>query len=206
MYLGPYNLYDVIKVGEMPTLEIIAIVYDLNKELNLSFEHNHLPLENNTINDCKDKNDKQVDLLYYSLRIVRLLQKENPDSSKRMNQLKYLSNTLDHFVNWYGDNQFIIPKKAPEIKWNKGIFSANQDFSIVTVGHETYELRPNQSKVVKLLFKNNVDELNGLSYREIARNSDLTSYGKLSNYFKDRPRVKDLFIHSKRSNKYTLII
>ena len=59
MYLGPYNLYDVIKVGEKPTLEIIAIVYDLNKELNLSFEHNHLPLENNTINDCKDKNDKQ---------------------------------------------------------------------------------------------------------------------------------------------------
>jgi hypothetical protein len=58
--------------------------------------------------------------------------------------------------------------------------------------------------VVGLLFKNLTDELDGLSYPELARELDLTSYGKLSNYFKDSPRVGDLFNHSRRNGKYTL--
>ena len=204
MYLEPYRLYDVINVSEKPTLEITVIVFDLNEKLNHSFQHNHFPLKDNSIEDCKDKNDRQVELLYFSLRKVRLLFKENPDSTKRKNQLEYLSNTLDHFVNWYDNNQLIIPKKAPELKWNKGIFFANQDFSIITIKDETYSLRPNQSKVVGLLFKNLTDELDGLSYPELARELDLTSYGKLSNYFKDSPRVGDLFNYSRRNGKYTL--
>ena len=204
MFLGPYNLWDIITVDEIPTLEITAIIFNLDEKLNHYFQHSHLPLKDNSIEYCKNENDKQVELLYFSISKVQLFFKGNPDSTKRKNQIEYLSNTLDHFVTWYDNNKLIIPKKAPELKWNKGIFFANQDFSIITIKDETYRLRTNQSKVVGLLFKNLTDELDGLSYPELARELDLTSYGKLSNYFKDLPRVGDLFNYSRRNGKYTL--
>jgi hypothetical protein len=204
MYLEPYRLYDVINVSEKPTLEITVIVFDLDEKLNHSFQHNHFPLKDNSIEDCKDKNDRQVELLYFSISKVKLFFKENPHSTKRKNQLEYLSNALDHFVNWYDKNKLIIPKRAPELKWNKGSFYANQDFSIITINDETYNLSPNQSKVVGLLFKNLYDELDGLSYRDIVRDIDLTRSGKLSNYFKDSPKVRNLFNFSRRTGKYSL--
>ena len=145
-----------------------------------------------------------LELLYFSLSKVKLFLKKNPDSTKRKNQLEYLSNTLDHFVNWYDKNKLIIPKRAPELKWNKGSFYANQDFSIITINDEKYNLSPNQSKVVGLLFKNLTDALDGLSYRDMVRETDLTRSGKLSNYFKGSPRVGDLFNYSRRTGEYSL--
>ena len=82
--------------------------------------------------------------------------------------------------------------------------SANKDFSKINLDNKQYRLRRNQSKVVKLLFDNLTDELDGHSYPEIARALDLTSTGKLSNYFKDSPRVGDVFNYSRSTGKYYL--
>ena len=204
MFLGPYTLFDIVEQNKETKFKIRIISFEIEELLNHTASDTYQPLNNNSLETCKNKNDRQVELLYFSISKVKLFFKENPDSTKRKNQIEYLSNTLDHFVNWYDDNKLIIPKRAPELKWNKGSFFANQDFSIITIKDETYSLRPNQSKVVGLLFKNLTDELDGLSYPELAKELDLTSSGKLSNYFKDSPRVRDLFNYSRRNGKYTL--
>ena len=107
-------------------------------------------------------------------------------------------------MNWYDKNQLIIPKRAPALKWNRGSFYANQDYSIITIYNKTYSLSPSQSKVVKLLFENLTNELDGLTYPELAKELDLTNNrvsSKLSNYFKGSPRVGDLFNYSRRTGK-----
>ena len=204
MNLGPYTLFDIDEQNEETQFKIRVINFEIEELLNHTASDTYLPLNNNSLETCKNKNDKQLELLYFSKSKVKLFFKENPDSTKRKNQLEYLSNTLDHFVNWYDKNKLIIPKRAPELKWNKGSFYANQDFSIITINDETYNLSPNQSKVVGLLFKNLYDELDGLSYRDIVRDIDLTRSGKLSNYFKDSPKVRNLFNFSRRTGKYSL--
>ena len=204
MFLGPYSLFDIVKRSDEEIFQICIISFDINESLKHTLTLNYQPLDNNILETCKNKNDRQVELLYFSLSKVKLFLKENPDSTKRKNQLEYLSNTLDHFVNWYDKNKLIIPKRAPEVKWNKGSFYANQDFSIITINDEKYNLSPNQSKVVGLLFKNLTDALDGLSYRDMVRETDLTHSGKLSHYFKGSPRVGDVFNYSRRTGKYSL--
>ena len=204
MFLGPFTLFDIVKRNDEEIFQICVISFDISESLKHTLTLNYQPLDNNSLEACKNKNDRQVELLYFSLSKVRLFLKENPDSTKRKNQLEYLSNTLDHFVNWYDKNKLIIPKRAPEVKWNKGSFYANQDFSIITINDDTYNLSPNQSKVVGLLFKNLTDALDGLSYRDMVKETDLTRSGKLSNYFKGSPRVGDLFNYSRRTGKYSL--
>ena len=161
--------------------QICVISFDISESLKHTLTLNYQPLDNNSLETCKNKNDRQVELLYFSLSKVKLFLKENPDSTKRKNQLEYLSNTLDHFVNWYDKNKLIIPNRAPEVKWNKGSFYANQDFSIITINDDTYNLSPNQSKVVGLLFNNLTNALDGLSFRDMVRATDLPRSGKLSN-------------------------
>jgi len=204
MNLGPYTLFDIDEQNEETKFKIRVINFEIEELLNHTASDTYLPLNNNSLETCKNKNDRQVELLYFSLRKIRLLFKENPDSTKRKNQLEYLSNTLDHFVNWYDKNKLIIPKRAPELKWNKGSFYANQDFSIITINDDTYNLSPNQSKVVGLLFNNLTNALDGRSYRDMVRETDLTRSGKLSNYFKGSPRVGDVFNYSRRTGKYSL--
>ena len=161
-------------------------------------------IENNTLDICKRNNEVQFITLTKYIEKVRGYLKANPNSTKRKNQLEYLSNTLDHFVIWYEDNKFQIPDKIPLLKWSKYSFSANKNFSIIKIKDKSFSLKRNQPKIVELLFKNLTDELDGLSYKDLSRELDLTSYGKLSNYFKDSPRVGDLFNHSRRNGKYTL--
>jgi len=207
MLLGPYTLFDIVKRSDEEIFQICVISFDISESLKHTLTLNYQPLDNNSLETCKNKNDRQVELLYFSLSKVKLFFKENPDSTKRKNQLEYLSNVLDHFVNWYDKNKLIIPKRAPELKWNKGSFYANQDFSIITINNETYSLSPSQSKVVGLLFKNLTDELDGLTYPELAKELDLTHNrlsSKLSNYFKGSPRVGDLLNYSRRTGKYSL--
>ena len=204
MFLGPYSLFDIVKLSDEEIFQICVISFDISESLKHTLTLNYQPLDNNSLETCKNKNDRQVELLYFSLSKVKLFLKENPDSTKRKNQLEYLSNTLDHFVNWYDKNKLIIPKRAPEVKWNKGSFYANQDFSIITINDEKYNLSPNQSKVVGIVFNNLTNTLDGLSYSDIVRETDLTRSGKLSNYFKGSPRVGDLFNYSRRTGKYSL--
>jgi hypothetical protein len=204
MFLGPYTLFDIDEQNEGPQFKIRVINFEIEELLNHTASDTYQPLSNNSLETCKNKNDRQVELLYFSISKVKLFFKENPDSTKRKNQLEYLSNTLDHFVNWYEDNKFQIPDKIPLLEWSKYSFSANKNFSIIKIKNKSFSLKRNQPKIVEILFKNLTDELDGLSYKDLSRELDLTSYGKLSNYFKDSPRVRDLFNYSRRNGKYTL--
>ena len=204
MNLGPYTLFDIDEQNEETQFKIRVINFEIEELLNHTASDTYLPLNNNSLETCKNKNDRQVELLYFSISKVKLFFKENPHSTKRKNQLEYLSNALDHFVNWYENNKFQIPDKIPLLEWSKGSFSANKNFSIIKIKNKSYSLRRNQPKIVEILFQNLTDELDGLSYKDLSKELDLTSYGKLSNYFKDSPRVGDLFNYSRRNGKYTL--
>ena len=204
MFLGPYKLFDIINLGTIKKLQVTKISYDLDFKLNHTMKSKEYDIENNTLDNCKENNEEQFITLTESIEKVRGYLKTNPSSTKRKNQLEYLSNTLDHFVNWYGTNDFQLPQKLSLMEWSKGSFFANKDFSRINVDNNLYRLRRNQSKVVKLLFENLTDELDGLSYYEMARELDLTSTGKLSNYFKDSPKVGDVFNYSRRTGKYSL--
>ena len=204
MFLGPYKLFDIINLGTIKKLQVTKITFDLELKLNHTMVSKEYDIENNTLDNCKENNEVQFITLTKSIEKVRGYLKTNPHSTKRKNQLEYLSNTLDHFVNWYENNKFQIPDKIPLLEWSKGSFSANKNFSIIKIKNKSYSLRRNQPKIVELLFQNLTDELDGLSYKDLSRELDLTSYGKLSNYFKDSPRVGDLFNYSKRNGKYIL--
>ena len=207
MYLGPYTLFDIIDTGEGKLFQVTKIVFDIEARLNHTPDSTDYPLKDNTPKTCKEHNGKQVITIIQSIKEVRGYWSDNPDSTKRENQLKYLSNTLDHFVNWYKDEKLPMPDKLPAMEWKTGSFSANKDFSKINLDNKLYRLRRNQSKVVELLFKNLTDELDGLTYPEIARELDLTDNrfsSKLSNYFKGLPRVGDLFNYSRRTGKYSL--
>ena len=207
MYLGPYTLFDIIDTGEGKLFQVTKIVFDIEARLNQTPDSTDGPLKDNTIKTCQEHNGKQVITIIQSIKEVRGYLNDNPDSTKRENQLKYLSNTLDHFVNWYKDEKLPMLDKPPAMEWKTGSFSANKDFSKINLDNKLYRLRRNQSKVVELLFKNLTDELDGLTYPEIARELDLTDNrfsSKLSNYFKGLPRVGDLFNYSRRTGKYSL--
>ena len=204
MFLGPYTLFDIVGQNEKAQFEISVISFEIKEPLNHTLTSTYDALKKRNIETCKEHNNEQVKSITKSIEEVKKLLDENPFSTKRKNQLEYLSNTLDHFVNWYGTNDFQLPQKLSLMEWSKGSFFANKDFSRINVDNNLYILRRNQSKVVKLLFKNLTDELDGLSYYEMARVLDLTSTGKLSNYFKDSPRVGDVFNYSRSTGKYSL--
>ena len=199
-----YKLFEIIDAGGVHLLQVVKINYNLNKKLKHDLDIQQFDINKETELTCLEHNNEQVKSITKSIEEVKKLLDENPFSTKRKNQLEYLSNTLDHFVNWYKDKELPMPSNAPAMEWSKGSFSANKDFSKINLDNKQYRLRRNQSKVVKLLFDNLTDELDGHSYPEIARALDLTSTGKLSNYFKDSPRVGDVFNYSRRTGKYSL--
>ena len=203
---GPYTLFDIVEQNEEASFQICVITFDIKEPLNHSLTLNNLPLEGRTPDSCKEHNDEQVSSINQSILEVKDLLTNNPSSTKRKSQLEYLSNTLDHFVNWYKDKELPMPDKPPVMEWNKGSFSANKNFSIIKIKNKSFSLRRNQPKIVELLFQNLKNELGGLSYPELARELGLTNNynSKLSNYFKDSPRVRDVFNHSKRTGKYSL--
>ena len=205
MNLGPYTLFDVVEQNEEASFQICVITLDIKEPLNHYLTLNYFPLDSNNLETCKEHNDEQVSSINQSIEEVRGYLSANPDSTKRKNQLEYLSNTLDHFVNWYEENQLPFPD-TPTIMPNKiGIFSANRDFSIISIRDTIFRLRESQSKIVQVLYESADDGVDGLTYPEIARRTGLTTYSKMSNYFQARLRVKDLLKYSKQNRRYTLI-
>ena len=205
MYLGPFELYDIINTGKKGRLEVTIISFDPDDKLYLLFSSEENPDETATVDSCREHNDKQVSSINQSIGEVRDFLSANPDSTKRKNQLVYLSNTLDHFVNFYSDNKLPLPD-VPTFMPNKmGIFSANKDFSEVSIGDVPYQLTPSQSKIVKVLYESACEGMDGLTYQEIANRTGLTSYSRLSSYFQAELRVFDLFKYSKRDRRYSLI-
>ena len=205
MNLGPYTLFDIIDTGVKELFQVTEIDYDIEEPLNHSLTPNNFSPDNKTLETCKEHNDGQVSSINQFIEKVRDYLSTNPDSTKRKNQLEYLSNTLDHFVNWYEENQLPFPD-TPTIMPNKiGIFSANRDFSIIEIEDNTYKLTESQSKIIKVLYESANEGVDGLTYQEIANRTGLTSYSRLSSYFQSELRWNDLLKYSKRNRRYSLI-
>ena len=205
MYLGPFKLYDIINTGKKVRLEVTIISFDPDDKLYLLFSSEENPDETATVDSCREHNDKQVSSINQSIGEVRDFLSANPDSTKRKNQLVYLSNTLDHFVNFYSDNKLPLPD-VPTFMPNKmGIFSGNLDFSIISIGETIYRLSESQSKIVKALYESACEGVDGLTYQKIANRTGLTSYSRLSSYSQAELRVFNLFKYSKRDRRYFLI-
>tara|TARA_B100000949_G_scaffold220605_1_gene220683 strand:+ start:210 stop:833 length:624 start_codon:yes stop_codon:yes gene_type:complete len=205
MYLGEYTLFDILKQNGEEVFQICVITFDIKEPLNHSLTLNNLPLEGRTPDSCKEHNDGQVSSINQFIEKVKDYLSANPNSTKRKSQLEYLSNTLDHFVNWYEENQLPFPDTATIMPNKIGIFSANRDFSIISIRDTTFRLRESQSKIVQVLYESADDGVDGLTYPEIARRTGLTTYSKMSNYFQARLRVKDLLKYSKQNQRYSLI-
>ena len=205
MYIGPFKLHDIINTGKKGRLEVTIISFDPDDKLYLLFSSEEYPDETATVDSCREHNDEQVNIILQSMEQVKGYLIDNPDSTKRKNQLKFLANTFDHFVNFYVDNKLPFPN-VPTIMPNKiGIFSANRDFSIVSIGDTTYRLRESQSKIVKVLYENANEGVDGLTYQVISNKAGLTSSSKMSNYFQAEHRVSNLFKYSRRDQRYSLI-
>ena len=94
MNLGPYELFEIIDTGEVELFRVTKIVYDIEAMLNHTSDSKYNNLDDNTLETCRVKNDEQVNTLNQSIEEVRDYLGTNPDSTKRKNQLEYLSNTL----------------------------------------------------------------------------------------------------------------
>ena len=203
MYPGPFTLYDIIQEDSETYLEICQIKYKLKSKLRHKLERKLEPANSTKIKQCKEHNDNQFILLNECKESVLQRLRINKFSPKMRNLLKYYSSTLDHYLNWYNYNQLKPPNMPSEMVYKVGIFSANRDFSKVLIGDNTYQLSESQSKIVDALYESTREGVDGLTYKEIARRTGLTSYGKMSNYYQTQVRVKHLFNYSK--GKYYLI-
>ena len=204
MFLGPYKLFDIINLGIVKQLRITKITFDLELKLNHTIESKEVDIEDNTFDNCKENNEAQFITLKESIEKVRGYLKANPNSTKRKNQLEYLSNTLDHFVNWYEDKELSLPDFSNIMPNKIGIFSANLDFSVISIGQTIHRLSENQSKIIKALYNSISDGVDGLTYQEIANRAGLTSSSRVSSYFQSELRWDDLLKYSKLSRRYSL--
>ena len=107
MNLGPYTLFDIVEQNEEASFQICVITFDIKEPLNHSLTLNNLPLEGRTPDSCKEHNDGQVSSINQFIEKVKDYLSANPNSRKRKSQLEYLSNTLDHFINWYEDKKLL---------------------------------------------------------------------------------------------------
>ena len=205
MFLGPYTLFDIINLGTETRLQITKITLDLELKLNHTMVSKEYDIENNTLDNCKENNEVQFITLTKSIEKVRGYLKANPSSTKRKNQLEYLSNTLDHFVNWYEDKKLSLPDSSNLMPNKIGIFSSNLDFSLVFIGQTSYRLSENQSKIIKALYKSTVEGVDGLTYQEIANRTGLTPSSRASSYFQSDIRWNDLLKYSRQNRRYSLI-
>ena len=205
MFLGPYTLFDIINLGTIKRLQVTKITFDLELKLNHTMKSKEYDIEDNTFDNCKENNEAQFITLKESIEKVRGYLKANPNSTKRKNQLEYLSNTLDHFVNWYEDKELSLPDFSNFMPNKIGIFSANLDFSVISIGQTIHRLSENQSKIIKALYNSISDGVDGLTYQEIANRAGLTSSSRVSSYFQSELRWDDLLKYSKLSRRYYLI-
>jgi len=205
MFLGPYKLFDIINLGIVKQLQITKITFDLESKLNHIMKSKEYDIGDNTLDTCKEYNEEQFITLTESIEDVRGYLSANPDSTKRKNQLEYLSNTLDHFITWYEDKKLSLPDFSTLMPNKNGIFSGNLDFSIISIGQTIYRLSESQSKIVKALYESTAEGVDGLTYQEIANRAGLTSSSRLSSYFQSELRWNDLLKHSRQNRRYSLI-
>ena len=85
MYLGPFELHDIINTGKKVRLEVTIISFDPDDKLYLLFSSEEYPDETATVDSCREHNDKQVSSINQSIGEVRDFLSANPDSTKRKN-------------------------------------------------------------------------------------------------------------------------
>ena len=117
---GPYSLYDIIQEEGEDKFEITAINFDINYKLNHNLKSKTFPLGNNTIETCKERNDRQVFSLSEAIRQVKIFISEHQAGSKRIAQLDYLVNSYEHFRNWYGKNNYSFESEEGNVFKNNG--------------------------------------------------------------------------------------
>ena len=109
MFLGPYRLFDIVEQNEEAQFEICVITLDIKEPLNHSLTLNYLPIEDKTIETCKEHNDEQVKLLLESKAEVERYLTQFNGGTKRFAQRDYIVNTLEHFRNWYNEQGLDFP-------------------------------------------------------------------------------------------------
>ena len=124
MYLGEYTLFDILKQNGEEVFQICVITFDIKEPLNHSLTPNYFPLEGRTPDSCKEHNDEQVELLLESIAEVERYLTQFNGGTKRLAQLEYLVNTLEHFRNWYNEQGLDFPdsdrhSQQPERKFKK---------------------------------------------------------------------------------------
>ena len=124
MYLGEYTLFDILKQNGEEVFQICVITFDIKEPLNHSLTPNYFPLDGRTPDSCKEHNYEQVELLLESIAEVERYLTQFNGGTKRLAQLEYLVNTLEHFRNWYNEQGLDFPdsdrhSQQPERKFKK---------------------------------------------------------------------------------------
>lgn len=101
MFLGPYTLFDIVEPNAEAQFEISVISFEIKEPLNHTLTSTYQPLEEWTLDTCKEHNDNQVKVLLESKAKVEKYLNQFDGGTKRLAQRDYIINTLEHFRNWY---------------------------------------------------------------------------------------------------------
>ena len=58
MFLGPFKLFDIVNLVIKKFSRFVLISFDISESLSY-FESNYHDIENNSLETCKNKNDRQ---------------------------------------------------------------------------------------------------------------------------------------------------
>ena len=106
---GPHTLFDIVEQNGEAQFEFCVITFDIKEPLNHTLTSTYQPLEERTIEICKEHNDAQVKLLLESKIEIEGEISQGYDGSKTHNQLDYIKNALKHFRNWYKNRDLEFP-------------------------------------------------------------------------------------------------
>jgi len=98
---GPHTLFDIVEQNGEAQFEISVISFEIREPLNHTLTSTYQPLEEWTLETCKEHNDKQVKVLLESKAKVEKYLNQFDGGTKRLAQRDYIINTLEHFRNWY---------------------------------------------------------------------------------------------------------
>ena len=98
MFKHHYILFNIVKQSDEEFFEKTIIAFDLDENNNHTVESKNFPLDDKTIDICKEHNDAQITSLLDSKAEI---EKYNIGGNKRPNQLDFIIDTLEHFRNWY---------------------------------------------------------------------------------------------------------
>ena len=203
MYQGPFKLHDIIHKDGKDIFEVKDIVYKPDNRFKHSFNTTERPIGSDSIESCKEQNDKQLIFLLECRENVESRLRANKRSPKIKNLLKYYASSYDHYFNWYAGKGLTLPGVSPTMVHLNNKFTENLDFSVVKLDDKEYRLTETQSKIVEYAFKQLEKGIEGLSYIDIADEVALPRYSRLSSYFQKELKVTTLFRREK--GRYHLI-